>query len=223
MQAGAGRGTRQASQPRASSTGGPQSASALGPVQILGKARGEHGPERPAPIMQAGDPHHQGGTFWANPSLMRLGSTPAPGPSPARRGGAGDEQGAARQIDAGALPGRAAAGAPRAGARARATQERRGGQHADPDKPEGQQGDPGQGIYPRASLASMRGPGADGGEEGAQVEGDGDLRQHQQGAAARGGGAYAWGRGPVEGFGRDGARQLDEGRGRRARGQTGAA
>ena len=117
---------------------------------MLGEARGEHSPQCPAPHHAGGeDPHHQG--HLAGEALLdEAGQDPLhQGRTQAAEGGAGDEQGAARQLDAqGAAEGEQQQGHPEQGTRPRAAKKRRGEQDADPDKPERQQGDPGQGVHP---------------------------------------------------------------------------
>ncbi len=172
-----------------------------------GEPWGEHGPERPAPHHAGGEaPHHQGHPLGET-LLDQAGQHPLhQGRAQAAQGGAGDEQGAARQIDAqGAAESQQQQGRREQGARASAAKERRGEQHADPDKPQRQQGDPGQRIHAEGQTGVYPGrQGADGGEKGAQVEGD-QHHQHQQGAAARSDEALIHGagdrRGPRPGWG----------------------
>ena len=153
-----------------------------------GDPGGEHGAERPAPH-HAGreDPHHQRHLARKGP-LDEAGQCPLHQgrPQPAQ-GGAGDEQDTAREIEAqGAAQHQQQQGRAEQGAWPGLVDQGRGEQHADPDQQQRQQGDPGQPVHPERQLGIyLPRQGADGGEEGAQVDAN-EHHQHQQGAAAGG-------------------------------------
>ncbi len=94
----------------------------------------------------------------------------------------GDQQGAALGIKTqGTTRREQQQGQPQQGGGTGKAAQARGEQHADPDEPERQQGEPGEGVHPQrqgaANLAAQR---ADGGKKGAQVKASQD-NQHQQG------------------------------------------
>ncbi len=100
---------------------------------------------------------------------------------------AGDQQAAALGIEAdGAANAEQQQGQPQQGGGTGKAAQARGDQHANPDEPERQQGEPGEGVHPQrqgaANLAAQR---ADGGKKGAQVQANQD-HQHQQGRLACG-------------------------------------
>ncbi len=99
----------------------------------------------------------------------------------------GDQQAAALGIEAdGAANAEQQQGRSQQLARTGAPTQARGEQHTNPDQPQRQQGEPGEGVHPqRQTLVNGLGQRADGGEKGAQVKANQD-HQHQQGSLACG-------------------------------------